>query len=108
VFRVKIAAAGPAAPPAEQPTQPEEPTGAEEEPEGQEGELMDSPSTTPPPEIVDPPELDGEQKYAAFKSRWAQDFEADFKALPAAMQARFAAELLSMAALATGKGEGAQ
>jgi hypothetical protein len=94
---------------AEEPTQAEEPMGAEEEPEGQEGGLMDSPSTTPP-EIVDPPErpagTDREKQYAAFKSRWVQDFEADFKALPAAMQARFAAELPSMAALATGKGEG--
>jgi hypothetical protein len=93
----------PAAPLAEEPAGAEQVT--EDKAEGQEGELMDSPSTTPP-EIVDPPELDGEQQYVAFKARWLQCCVADFKALPAAMQARFAAELLSMAALAAGNSEG--
>jgi hypothetical protein len=96
---------GPATPPPDESKQAEEPTQAEDKAEGQEGEVVDSPSTTPP-EIVDPLELDGEQQYVAFKARWGQCCDADFKALSAAMQARFAAELLSMAALAAGNSEG--
>jgi hypothetical protein len=51
---------------------------------------------------------DGENQYLAFKARWARYCEADFAALPAAMQTKFATELLGKAVIATGKGEGSR
>jgi len=99
------------APSARDSTQTEKPTRAEDEPEGREGEVVGSPPMAPT-EIVDPLEIpaalrrtDGERQYEAFKSRWVQYCEADFKALPAPMQARFATEVHEMSVLATGNGE---
>ena len=69
----------PAAPPSDKSKQAEEPAGAEEvtedKAEGQEGEVVESPSTAPH-EIIDQLELfpalrtDGETQYKSFKSRW--------------------------------------
>jgi hypothetical protein len=38
----------------------------------------------------------GDENYEAFRSRWVQYFEADFAALPAAMQTRFVTEVLNL------------
>jgi hypothetical protein len=38
----------------------------------------------------------GDENYEAFRSRWVQYFEADFAALPVAMQTRFATEVLNL------------
>jgi hypothetical protein len=38
----------------------------------------------------------GDENYEAFRSRWVQYCEADFAALPAAMQTRFVTEVLGM------------
>jgi hypothetical protein len=66
---------------------------------GQPEDGADSPTglemITEPPEL--PPALrrtDGDGKYETFKSRWVQYCEADFAALPAAMQTRFVTEVL--------------
>lgn len=87
-----------------------EATQAEDEPEGRDGNVVESPKTAPDnADGLDIPlalrRTDGERQYEAFKSRWVQYCEADFKALPAAMQARFATEVHEMSVLATGKGE---
>jgi len=70
----------------------------------------DSPPIVPPDDGLDiPPEFrrtDAEKQYEAFKCRWVQYCETDFAALPAAMQTKFASELLGKAVIATGKGEG--
>jgi hypothetical protein len=93
--------------PAEESKQAEA-TQAEDEPEGRDGNVVESPKTAPdnadgldiPPAL---PRTDGgERQYEAFKSRWVQYCAADFAALPAAIQATFATELTL---LTTGKGE---
>jgi hypothetical protein len=102
---VSAAAQGhePATPRAAEPTQSKEPTqaaeatGAEDEPEDRKDDVVESPSRAPdnadgldiPPFLI---RADGEKKYQAFKVRWAQYCEADFAALPAAMQRRFTGE----------------
>ena len=72
----------------------------------------DSPSIVPTGDGLDlPPDLrrtDGEKQYEDFKARWAQYCKAGFAALPAAMQSKFASELLAEAVIATGKGQGAR
>jgi Bifunctional DNA primase/polymerase, N-terminal len=70
----------------------------------------ESPPTAPEDDGLDIPlsflRTDDDTKYQAFGARWARYCEADFQALPAAMQTKFASELLGKAVIATGKGEG--
>ena len=58
-----------------------------------------SPADPAPSRSAEPPALhrtDGEENYEVLKSQWVQYCEADFAALPAAMQTRFATEVLGM------------
>jgi ParB-like chromosome segregation protein Spo0J len=71
----------------------------------------DSPPTAPDDGLDIPPILrrtDGQKQYEVFEARWAKYCQADFAALPAAMQSKFASDLLAEAVIATGKGDGAQ
>jgi hypothetical protein len=57
------------------------------------------PADPAPSNSAEPPALrrtDGDVNYEVFKSRWVQYCEADFAALPAAMQTRFVTEVLGM------------
>jgi hypothetical protein len=58
-----------------------------------------SPADPAPSNSAEPPAVrrtDGDGNYEVFKSRWVQYCEADFAALPAAMQTRFVTEVLGM------------
>jgi hypothetical protein len=72
----------------------------------------ESPPRVPEDDGLDLPaalrRTDDEKQYEAFKARWVKYCQADFAALPAAMQSKFASELLAEAVIATGKGQGAR
>jgi hypothetical protein len=58
-----------------------------------------SPAEPAPSSSAEPPALrgtDGDGNYEGFKLRWIQYCEADFVALPAAMQTRFLTEVLGL------------
>jgi len=64
-----------------------------------------SPAEPAPSNSAEPPALrgtDGDGNYEGFKLRWVQYCEADFVALPAAMQTRFVTEVLGMSVLSGG------
>jgi hypothetical protein len=58
-----------------------------------------SPADPPPSNSAEPPAVrrtDGDGNYEVLKSRWVENCEADFAALPAATQTRFVTEVLGM------------
>jgi hypothetical protein len=69
----------------------------------------DSPPVVPEDDGLDLPaalrRTDDEKQYEDFEARWEQYCGAAFAALPAAMQSKFASELLGKAVIATAKKE---